>query len=407
MKQIIKLTLPILILGVIFNTSIFAYSQNDEQINEEVKGLNNEIQNKKDELKTIQEQQDRYAETIKNKQKEQASLNNQLSILDNRLAKAALDIESTQIEIDQINLEIKKVNLEIEENNVAIENLKSHIGSVLRAIYKQNKTNSLEMVLLNDSLGDFLNQMKYLEDINEEITDSLTNLENLKSKLDKNKLSLDEKNKELNNLKEELLDFKLALEGEKNSKEIIVTQVKSSEKEYQRLLALAKEEQERAASDIASLEQTVRTKIANLQGKELEFNDNGLIWPVPKNTITSYFHDPEYPFRYIFEHPAIDIRAGQGTTLKAAASGYVARAKDSGKGYSYIMIIHGDGLSTVYGHVSKIYVEEDEYVVQGQAIGLSGGMPGSSGAGSLTTGPHLHFEVRLNGIPVNPLEYLP
>jgi len=138
-----------------------------------------------------------------------------------------------------------------------------------------------------------------------------------------------------------------------------------------------------------------------------EFNDAGFIWPVAKNTITAYFDDPEYPFRYVFEHPAIDIRAGQGTAIKAAASGYIAIAKDAGRGYSYIMIIHGDGLATVYGHVSKIYVQADEYVVQGQSVGLTGGTPGTNGAGRLTTGPHLHFETRLNGVPVDPLEYLP
>jgi murein DD-endopeptidase MepM/ murein hydrolase activator NlpD len=151
----------------------------------------------------------------------------------------------------------------------------------------------------------------------------------------------------------------------------------------------------------------MRAKLSKLSGEKLEFNDAGFIWPVTKNMVMATFHDPDYPYRYIFEHPAIDIRAAQGSTLRAAASGYVAIAKNAGKGYSYIMIVHGDGLATVYGHVSKIYVQPDEYVVQGQTIGLSGGMPGTNGAGSLTTGPHLHFEVRLNGIPVNPLEYLP
>ena len=114
-----------------------------------------------------------------------------------------------------------------------------------------------------------------------------------------------------------------------------------------------------------------------------------------------------YILYYIFKNPAFDIRPSQGSTLTAAASGYVAIAKNAGKGYSYIMIVHGNGLATVYGHVSKIYVQTDEYVVQGQTIGLTGGMPGTSGAGSLTTGPHLHFEVRLNGVPVDPLDYLP
>ena len=165
-------------------------------------------------------------------------------------------------------------------------------------------------------------------------------------------------------------------------------------------------------TEIVGLEKTVRQKLEE-QEKEKSLQllkGETLMWPVPKNTITAGFHDPAYPYRYIFEHPAIDIRASMRTEVKAAASGYVAKARKdqncTGR-YSYLMIIHANGLSTVYGHVNQIDVDEGQFVIQGQRIALSGGKPGTCGAGRLTTGAHMHFEVRLNGIPVDPLGYLP
>ncbi len=383
-------------------------SSNSYLLNKEVKGINNDIQDKKLEIKRIQQKQEKYSNAIKQKQQEKASLNNQLAILNNRVAKSELDLELAQTEIERIELEIKKTDQEIEIKNKTIEIEKIKIANILRLANKKNNASTLEIILLNESLSEFLSQVKYLEDINSSIRDSLDQLNDLKYSLNKNKSELEKQNKDFVKLKENLESKKNSLEAEKESKIMVVAQLTSSESEYQRLLEQLRREQQEAASEIANMEKIARAKLASLEGRKLEFNDNGLIWPVTKNVITAYFHDPGYPFRHIFEHPAIDIRAAQGTTLKAAASGYVAKVKSDGSTrYGYIMIIHGDGLSTVYGHASKSYVKEDEYIVQGQTIGKSGGLPGTPGAGRLTTGPHLHFEVRLNGIPVDPLSYLP
>jgi murein DD-endopeptidase MepM/ murein hydrolase activator NlpD len=409
MRKIFKLIIPILILGLFLNTaSSFCYGQiTDVENNQEVKQINKDIQDKKDRIKKIQDQQAVYERLIKQKQSEKASLNNQLAILENRVAKAALDIESAQTEIDRTGLEIDKVNFEIKNKDDQILNQKEHIAAVIRLTQQQDSKSALEILLLNGTLNDFVSQVKYLEDINKEIGKSLEILKQYKKDLENQQKNLNDKKRELSGLKVKLESNKVDLASEQQNKVYILDQTKSSEREYQRLLALAKQQQQQAESDIVNLEKAMRAKLSKISGQALEFNDAGFIWPVTKNVVVATFHDPDYPFRYIFEHPAIDIRAAQGSTLRAAASGYVAIAKDAGKGYSYIMIVHGNGLATVYGHVSKIYVKTDEYVVQGQAIGLSGGMPGTNGAGGLTTGPHLHFEVRLNGVPVNPLEYLP
>ena len=196
------------------------------------------------------------------------------------------------------------------------------------------------------------------------------------------------------------------MQEEQDLKLRLITQTQGVESSFKNLLSEVQKEWQTASAEIASLETLAREKMRTQNGQQY-LSGNELSWPTPERYITCGFREPGYPYAsWIGEHNAIDIRASQGTPIKAAGPGYIARAKDNGMGYNYIMIIHNEELSTVYGHVSKINVSQDEYVTRGQVIGLSGGMPGTPGAGSFSTGSHLHFEVRANGIPVNPMNYL-
>lgn len=412
-KKFVKFFLFLLFLGLFVKSSAFVFGQSAESIDEEIRLLNNQIEGQRKQLESVQNKQKEYAALIKQKEQEQDSLQNQLEILDSRSKKVELEIEEVKLEINKNNLETKKIAIDIDNNNEKINKEKNHISNLLKLLYKQNKATPIEIILLNNSLTDFINQVKYLENTNSEVSDSLNLLKDLKEQMEKQELILKEKEEKLIELKRELENKQKILEGELESKVFLLDETKKSEKEYKKLLDLAKREQDKASNEILALEKSVRAKIAEKQkvgDKDVNvFSDSGFYWPVTKNVVTATFHDPSYPFRRsIGEHSGIDIRASQGTTLKAAASGYVARVKfDGSNAYAYIMIIHGDGYSTVYGHVSGVSVKEDEYVIQGQTIGKTGGAPRTAGAGAFSTGPHLHFEIRKEGIPIDPLPLLP
>ena len=412
-KKIVKLFFFLLFIGLFLNSSSFAFGQSNAQIDKEIQDLNSQIESQRKQLELIQKNQKEYSDLIKSKSEEKDSLQNQLDILDSRFKKAELETEEVKLEISKNNLEIKKIAIDIDNNSDKIDKDKNRIENLLKFLYKQNKTTPIEIVLLNNSITDFINQVQYLEDTNRELGDSLKSLKETKELLENQEKTLKEKETKLVSLKEELARKQMILEGELESKTFLLDQTKESEVEYKRLLALAKKEQDRASGEILSLEASVRERLAEKskdEGTDINnFSDSGFSWPVTKNVITSTFHDPSYPFRRsIGEHSGIDIRSAQGSTLMAAASGYVARVKfDGTTAYSYIMIIHGDGYSTVYGHVSAVTVKEDQYVTQGQVIGRTGGAPRTVGAGAFSTGPHLHFEIRKDGIPINPLPLLP
>ncbi|GEM_PF-1152157 len=121
--------------------------------------------------------------------------------------------------------------------------------------------------------------------------------------------------------------------------------------------------------------------------------------------VTAGFHDAAYQAAVGKVHEGIDWEVVSGTPVLAASSGTVKKISHTGLGYSYVILDHGEGLYTIYGHLSKILILEDQAVEVGDRIALTGGDPGSEGAGAFTTGPHLHFEVFHGGEYQDPASY--
>lgn len=231
----------------------------------------------------------------------------------------------------------------------------------------------------------------------------LTNADNLR--LRKKKLEQEKEN--LLNLKTKTEQMQkqtaILIESSKNA----LRKAKTSEEIYLRTLISARTEA--LESEQSFLEYSSRKDDINdvLKKTFSEINELTLLWPVkPELGISAYFHDENYKNRFGITHNAIDIPVAQGSGVRAAADGIVVKIKENGLGYSYITLAHSGDILTTYGHVSKISVKEGDVVARGEVIGRSGGTPGTLGAGNVTTGAHLHFEVRRGGEFKDPLELL-
>lgn len=368
--------------------------------------LNQDLDKKRELIEELGKKAELYEENIKIKQQETVTLNNQISLLELQIERGELDIERVQEEIGKVSLEIERLGYEIEDQEASLELNKEVLAAYLRLIDRYDQRSYLDIFVANDSFSDFFDQLQYAENLEAHVGETVVEVRLAKEQLEVQEEEKIAKKSELDELSSRLATSIVSIGSQKDYKAELLVDTQESEEKFEALLEESRLEQEAVAAEISSLESKAREK---LEGEGIDLNiDAVLMWPLnPTRGISAYFHDPTYPFRRYFEHPAIDIPRQQGSVVRAAENGYVVRAKNAGMGYSYIMIVHNNELSTVYGHISRIDVAEDDYVVRGQQIGLSGGLPGTPGAGRLTTGAHLHFEVRFDGIPVNPLDYLP
>lgn len=380
---------------------------------EEINALNQDISAKTDLVNSLDEKIRVYEESIRTKNEEKANLQSQVSVLEDNINKTETEIAKSETEISRLSSEIKLVKSKIGETETEIGDKQTQISSYILDLYRSDQKTNLEILLNNDNLSEYFTNVEYAEKLQSELQKNVNQLQSLKDELKIQKNELDTKKQDETQKKTNLGVQHSSLEGEKTFKNSLLDQVAGDEQKFQELLQRVKAEDAAVEAQIAALEKQMRSKIDN--GEPLTDTDNGTFvmpssfqpgWPTTSRYITCGWHCPDYFVGYV--HSAIDISTPQGSSIYAADSGVVLRAvHDGSNSYSWVMIGHADGYATVYGHLSAVYVQADQTVTKGQVIGLSGGMPGTEGAGWMTTGPHLHFEVRLNGIPVNPSEYLP
>ncbi len=397
---IISIVLIVLIIGF-FETRLPSFAL-DADIT--ILDLNQQIQDKKSQVQSIKNQISIYQQSIKQREREAATLENETALLEDQISKLLLDIQASEEEQMQLDLEIRQVSMEMTLKEAEILRLKEQISAFVRQLYMDSDRDYLEILLVNNSFSDFFDKVYYLEQTQGSLKKSLERVVILRDEFGVQKSQLEQSHSRQQVLKEQLDQQKSEIDERREAKQQLIVQSLLSKEKFQQLLGEARQEQFEISSAITDLQESVRKKLQIMGSGIVSFS-----WPVnPSRGISAYFHDRTYPFRSIFEHSAVDIRAYQGSYVMAAEDGYVGRAKDGGKkGYSYVMILHDKGFATVYGHLSHSMVKDEMFVKKGQVIGLSGGTPGTNGAGPFTTGPHLHFEVRVNGVPDDPLKYLP
>lgn len=399
----------LLILAVPF--LVYSQTASNSDNSPEIDELNTQIEAKKKKIAELEKAIEQYKSKIQETHLTAVSLSNQMALLDNHIAQVELDVQATQEKISSVQLQIQGLRLSIGDKSKTIDRQKIMLAELLRSLQHENDKKYIEILTAYNSFSDFFNRLQYLEKIQQNLGTSARNLRLAKEDLEGKKTQAEERQRAYDDLQKELKGKKSDLEGEVKNKENLLADTQSSELKYKTLVSSLRSQYQQIENEIGSIEKQVRRKVEEAQRKKPEEFDTDateLSWPLASRRITAYFHDPGYPFRTIFEHNAIDIATPQGSVVRAAASGYVARAKRcaSATCYSYVMLVHSSGISTVYGHLNVLGVAEEQFVTRGDIIGYSGATPGTIGAGPFTTGPHLHMEVRKNGIPVDPLDYL-
>lgn len=369
----------ILILLICITTTItYADEENSTDLQTQREQLQNELNSANIDLNDVQ------AELSENLQ--------QIEKLDEKIAITEKALQEQESKITELKSSIEEVEEELEIVTEKRDKQKEVFEKRLVALYEAGETQYLDLILKSRSLSDFLSSYYVISELAEADRTILDELKDKKKTIDLSKQKLENERKELAIIVENQTRESRTLQNTKKIRENFVAKLSTQEQELQSKIDKINAEYDAINKQILELAQS---------GIQTTYIGGQLAWPVPGYTrITSPYGTRLHPIlgRYKL-HTGVDISAPLGANFIAVNDGIVVKAEYNGNYGNMVMINHGGGISTLYAHGSEILVKAGEQVTRGQPV-LKIGSTG------LSTGPHAHFEVRINGSTVDPLPYI-
>lgn len=368
----------VIILLIICSLSVCVYAENFTDLQEESNGLAQQLDESNNRLQAVQD------EISQNMQ--------QLQELDYKIAQS-------QEEVDNLNLQVEDLMEQIDENEEKLKNIQEECNKIqqvvdtrLIAIYKAPKLQNLSILINSKSISDFLGNYYALKELTEYDTKLLEKSKQKKDEIETTKKILSEKKKQVVSDKQTQQKKSQILSNTKTMREYYISKLTAEELELQKQI----DEYNAQVSEIEA-----EIKLLALNSISDDYIGGAIIWPVPGyKTITSQYGMRVHPITGTYKlHTGVDIGAPIGSSFVAAANGVVSKATYNTAYGNMVVIDHGGGVQTLYAHGSEIVAQIGQNVKTGDEV-LKVGSTGYS------TGPHAHFEIRVNGQTVNPMDFL-
>lgn len=354
-----------------------------------------------------------YAEDITDLQTQSSELSQQLNETNNRL-QAVQDelsqnmqqlqevdeqIAKSKEDLNTINMQVSELITQIEENEQKLEitqkeydDIQDLLDARLIAMYKAPKLQNLDILLGSKSITEFIGNYYAMKQLAENDKKLLETVKKQKQEMETTKKILTEKKQQIVTNKQAQQKKAQVLENTKTMREYYISKLTEQELELQTQI-------DTYNAQVSEIEAEI--KLLALNSISEDYIGGAMKWPVPGyTTITSEFGMRVHPITGAYKlHTGVDVGAPIGASFVAAANGIVTKATFNAAYGNMVIIDHGGGVQTLYAHGSEIIAQVGQTVSVGTEV-LKVGSTGYS------TGPHAHFEIRINGQTVNPLEFL-